>query len=310
MSASAFGPLAVIVDPRAGGGRVGAEMPSLRRELDALGLEHALWVAHGPADATRRTRAALDEGYRYLVAVGGDGTVQDVVNGMFRDGEAIADDLVLGVVAAHSGCDLVRSFGLPGDVVAATRHLVGENTYPLDLVRIVSTGAGGERIVRYSHNLAEVGLGAAAVRGATRLPSWVGRARRFVGFWLAVAQTKVTQVRIDADRRTYEGPAFNVVVANAQFSSGGMRLSPRSFPGDGILDALVFQGPRSDAYTMLPRIYRHGDHVPDPHIHEMHARIRVAVEAERRLPIVADGEPLGTTPATFQILPGKVRLKL
>jgi YegS/Rv2252/BmrU family lipid kinase len=310
MSASAFGPLAVIADPRAGEGRVGEGMPALRRELDAHGLEHAVWLAEGPGDAARRTSAALDEGFRFVVAVGGDGTVQDVVNGMFRDGEAIADEPVLGVVAAHSGCDLVRSFGLPGDVVAAARHLLGENTYPLDLVRIVSTGRDGERIVRYSHNLAEVGLGAAAIREASRLPAWTGRTRRFVGFWLALARTKVTQVKIHADRRTYEGPAFNVVVANAQFASGGMRLSPRSFPGDGVLDALVFRGPRSDAYTMLPRIYRHGDHVPDPHIHEMHARIRVAVEAERPLPVVADGESLGTTPVTFQILPGKVRLKL
>jgi YegS/Rv2252/BmrU family lipid kinase len=310
MNASAFGPLAVIADPRAGQGRVAERIPSLRRELDALGLEHTLWLTDEPGEATARSSEALEEGLRFVVAVGGDGTVQDVVNGMFRDGEAIADEPVLGIVAAHSGCDIVRSFGLPGDVVAAARHLLGENTYPLDLVRIVSTGPGGERIVRYSHNLAEVGLGAAAIRDASRLPAWAGRTRRFIGFWSAFARTKVTRVRIDADRRTYEGPAFNVVVANAQFSSGGMRLSPRSFPGDGVLDALVFRGPRSDAYTMLPRIYRHGDHIPDPHIHEMQARIRVAVEAERPLPVVADGKPLGTTPATFQIVPGKVRLKL
>lgn len=310
MSPSAFGPLAVIADARAGEGRVAREIPTLRRELDALGLEHRLWLEDDPGGVTRRTRAALDEGYRFVVAVGGDGTVQDVVNGMFRDGQPVADDPILGVVAAHTGCDLVRSFGLPGDVVAAARHLAGENTYPLDLVRIVSTGPDGERIVRYGHNLSEVGLGAAALRSASRLPAWAGRARRFLGFWLALARTRVTRVRIEADRRTYEGTAFNVVVANAQFSGGGLRLSPRSFPGDGVLDALVFSGPRSDAYTMLPRIYRHGDHIPDPHIHEMRARIRVAVEAERPLPIVADGEPLGTTPATFQILPGKVRLKL
>jgi YegS/Rv2252/BmrU family lipid kinase len=310
MSGSAFGPLAVIADPAAGEGRVADGLISLRRELDASELEHTLWIAEGAGEATRRTQAALDEGYRYVVAVGGDRTVQEVVNGLFRDGVAIVDDPVLGIVAAHSGCDLVRSFGLPGDVVSAARHLVGESTYPLDIVKIVSTGPDGEPIVRYSHNLAEVGLGAAAARRATGLPAWVGRARRFVGFWLAFAQTRMTQVRIDADRRIYEGPAFNVVVANAQFSGGGMRLSPRSFPGDGVLDTLVFHGPRSDAYTMLPRIYRHGDHVPDPHIHEMHARVRVAVEAERPLPIVADGEPVGTTPATFQILPGKVLLKL
>jgi diacylglycerol kinase family enzyme len=310
MSGSAFGPLAVIADPTVGGGRVAEGLPSLRRELDALRVEHTLWIAADAGDATRRTRTALDEGHRYVAAVGDDGTVQDVVNGMFRDGQAIIEEPVLGVVAAHSGCDLVRSFGLPGDVVSAAGHLVGENTYPLDIVKIVSTGPDGEAIVRYSHNLAEVGLGAAAARRASTLPAWVGRGRRFLGFWLAFARTRMAQVRIEADRRTYEGPAFNVVVANAQFSSGGLRLSPRSFPGDGVLDALVFRGPRSDAYTMLPRIYRHGDHVPDPHIHEMHARIRVAVEAERPLPIVADGEPLGTTPATFQILPGKVRLKL
>ena len=61
---------------------------------------------------------------------------------------------------------------------------------------------------------------------------------------------------------------------------------------------------------MLPRIYRHGDHVPDPHIKELRAKIRVAVRADRPLPVVADGEPLGTTPATFQIVPRALRLKL
>ena len=79
----------------------------------------------------------------------------------------------------------------------------------------------------------------------------------------------------------YEGPAFNVIVGNAQFASGGMRLSPRSFPGDGVADVLVFTGPRSDAYTLLPAMYRHGDHVPHPHIREMRAKIRVSIDADR-----------------------------
>ncbi len=108
----------------------------------------------------------------------------------------------------------------------------------------------------------------------------------------------------------YEGPAFNVIVGNAQFASGGMRLSPRSFPGDGVADVLVFSGPRSDAYTLLPAMYRHGDHIPHPHIHEMRAKIRISIEGERPLPIVADGELLGTTPATFQIVPRSILLKL
>jgi diacylglycerol kinase family enzyme len=164
--------------------------------------------------------------------------------------------------------------------------------------------------VRYAHNLAEVGFGAAVLRREARLPDWTGRARGFLAFWMTLVRTRLAQVTVEADTKVYEGPAYNVVVANAQFSGGGLRLSPRSFPGDGVLDALVFRGPRSDAVTMLPRIYRHGDHVPDPHIKEMRAKIRVAVRADRPLPVEADGELLGTTPATFQIVPRAIRLKL
>jgi diacylglycerol kinase family enzyme len=114
---------------------------------------------------------------------------------------------------------------------------------------------------------------------------------------------------IDHDTRTWEGRAWNVVVANAQFTSG-MRLSPRSFPGDGVLDALVFTGPRSGAYTQLPRLFRHGDHVPDPTIKELKARIRFDLRSERPLPVLADGVPLGTTPVAFQIVPRPILLKL
>ena len=191
----------------------------------------------------------MDAGARFLVAVGGDGTVQEVVNGMFRDGRPIVDDPVLGVVAAYSGCDLVKSFGLPGDVDAACGHLLGENTYPFDVVKVAFTGPDGERAIRYSVNLAEIGFGAAVTaRSAGR----TGRVRSFVSFWSTLARTRLRDVRIEADRSVYEGPAFNVIVGNAQFASGGMRLSPRSFPGDGVADVLVFTGPRSDAYTLLP----------------------------------------------------------
>jgi diacylglycerol kinase (ATP) len=306
---SPFGSLAVIVNPHAGRGRVAGELPALERALAANGLDFALEVTHAPGDATRLARQAMADGRRFLVAVGGDGTVQEVLNGMFDDGEPLLEQPVLGVVAATSGCDLVRSFGLPDDTDGGCRHLAGTNTYPFDVVKISYEDAG-ERRTRYAANLVEVGLGAAVARATARLPARLGNTRHFLGFWGAYVRTRPASVKVDADRKTFEGRAFNVIVANAQFTSAGLRMSPRSFPGDGVLDALVFRGPRSDAYRMLPRIYRHGDHIPDPNIHEMRAKIRVAVEADRPLPIVADGEVLGTTPATFQIVPQRILLKL
>jgi diacylglycerol kinase family enzyme len=308
---SAFGDLTVIATTGADRPGVREQLPVLEAALRDRGLPYVLHVAECGEEATALAARALREGGRYLVAVGGDGTVQEVLNGMFDgEGRPLAEDPVLGVVGAGSGCDLVRSFGLPGDTAGAVGHLTGTTTYDFDVVKITTTGPEGERIVRYAHNLAEVGFGAAVLRREAGLPDWTGRTKGFLAFWMTLVRTRLAQVTVEADTKVYEGPAYNVVVANAQFSSGGLRLSPRSFPGDGVLDALVFRGPRSDAVTMLPRIYRHGDHVPDPHIKEMRAKIRVAVRADRPLPVEADGELLGTTPATFQIVPRAIRLKL
>jgi diacylglycerol kinase family enzyme len=307
---SPFGSLAVIADPRAGGGRVGDRIPALREALAANDLDYRLNLAERPGEGARLATSALDDGYRYVVAVGDDASVQDVVNGLFRDGAPIVGEPVLGVVAADAGNDLVRSFGLPGDVDGAVGHLVGDATYPFDVMRITCAGPNGERRARYAHNLAEVGLGADVELARRRLPSWLGdRRRRFLGFWRGYLGTRRRPLRIGYDTKTWEGAGFHVVIGNGQFTSG-VRLSPRSYPGDGVLDALVFTGQKSDAYTMMPRIMRHGGHVPDDAIKELRAKIRFSVAADRPLAVIADGQPFGTTPATFQVVPQQILLKL
>ena len=306
---SAFGPLTVIVNPHAGRGHVGEEIPELERTLQARRLPYALHRTEGPGDATRIAREALDAGGRYVVAVGGDGTIHEVVNGMLEDDKPVVPDAVLGVVAAGSGSDLVRTFGLPGDASRACTHLVGENLYPLDIGKATYTSADGSSVSRYFPNIAEVGLGGGVVRRADRLPRTFGRSKYFFGFWLTLPRFKIARVAVRADNKTYEGPAFNVIVANCQYYGGGMKISPRSFPGDGVLDVLVLQGPKSDAFTMLPQVYR-GEHLPHPHVVELRARREIRVEADRPLPIEADGEQLGTSPVTFEVLPQAIQLKV
>jgi len=310
MSDSPFGPVTVIADPHAGDGHVASELPAVERALAGRGLDYTLVVAEGHGDATRLATEALDGGGRYLAAVGDDATVQDVVNGMFRDGRPIVHEPVLAVVAANSGCDLVKSFGLPGDVEGAAAHLLGTNTYPMDLMKIAATGPGGERTIRYAHNVVEVGLHAAAWQRASRLPSRLGNARRFLGFWGAYATNRIRDLEVGVDATTHRLRGWSVVVGNGQFTDGGMRLSPRSFPGDGVLDALVFVGPKSDAYRLLPRMFQHSDHIPHPNIQELRAKLTVRLDGDRPMPIIADGEYLGTTPVTVQMVPQTILLKL
>jgi diacylglycerol kinase (ATP) len=304
---SPFGPLVLIANPRSGRGRVGEELPEVERQLNAQGLQYRIVATEGPGHATEAAREALRAGERFLVAAGGDGTVQEVVNGMLEDDRPVVDEAVLGVIAAGSGCDFVRTFGLPGDASRSVRHLAGERLFAIDVARVEYRD--GERpTVRYSPNIAEVGLGGAVVARAHRLPRWIGRSRYFLGFWLSLGGFRPSELEVRVDRKTYSGRANNVVIANCQFYGGGMKISPRSYPGDGYLDVQISTGPKSEAFTLIPKIYR-GEHVPHPHIREFRGRV-VTVNADRPLPVEADGEVLGTTPATFTVVPQAIRLKI
>jgi diacylglycerol kinase (ATP) len=304
---SPFGELVVIANPRAGRGRVGEELPELERQLRARRLAHRIRETEGPGHAVELTRDSLRQGTRFVVAVGGDGTVQEVVNGMLEEDRPVAPEAVLGVVAAGSGSDFVRTFGLPGDAARAVRHLEGDRLYRIDVMRVAYRDGDAAR-VRYVPNIAEVGLGAEVVRRAERLPRRMGRSRYFWSFWLSLGRYRPCHVTVGVDRKSFEGVANNVVVANCQFYGGGMKISPRSYPGDGLIDVQISTGPKSEAFTLIPKIYR-GEHVPHPHIKELRGR-EVRVDAERPLPVEGDGEVLGTTPATFTVLPEVVALKI
>ena len=304
---SPFGPLVLIVNPRAGRGKVGAALPKIERILNEEGLGYRIVRTTHPGHATHAARDALVDGERYLVAAGGDGTVHEVVNGMLAGDQPIAPDAVLGVVAAGSGCDFVRSFGLPGDAARAARHLAGDSVRHIDVGKVTCT-AGTAEITRYFPNIAEAGLGGAVVARAARLPAFLGSAKYFCGFWLALPGFRPGTVRLDADGQAFQWRAHNVVVANCRFYGGGMRISPRSEPDDGVLDVLVMVGPKSDAFTMVPKIYR-GTHLPHHNIVELRAG-RVQVDADLPFQIEADGEILGTTPATFEVIRSPIRVKV
>ena len=146
---------------------------------------------------------------------------------------------------------------------------------------------------------------AAGFKGFGRL---LGGARYACGFWLTLPRFGPAAVRLDADGHAYGWRAFNVVVANCRFYGGGMQISPKSDPGDGLLDVLVMTGPKSDSFTTLPKVYR-GTHLPHRNIAELRVS-EVRVEAGRPFPVEADGEILGHTPASFGIIPSCVRLKV
>jgi YegS/Rv2252/BmrU family lipid kinase len=286
---------------------VGAALDEIGRVLKDAALDHRIVETTHPGHATQVARDALRGGERYLVAVGGDGTVHEVVNGMLEDGEPVAADAVLGVVAAGSGCDFVRSFDIPGDAAQAASHLAGDAVRQIDVGR-VTYAAGGGQASRYFPNIAQVGLGGLVADRAARLPALLGPIRYFAGFWLVLPGSRPATVTLEADGQAYEWRVNNLVVANCQFYGGGMRISPKSEPDDGALDVLAMVGPKSDAFTIVPKVYK-GTHLPHRGIVELRASL-IQVEADAPLAIEADGEMLGTTPARFEIIRKAIQLKV
>ena len=304
---SPFGPVTIICNLTSGRGGVAKAWPEVEKHLRERDLDYRVAHTEYAGHAVELARDAVQGGSRFVAAMGGDGTVHEVVNGMIEGDEALNPDAVFGIVATGTGSDFIKTFGIPATPSHAVAHLDGDESFPIDIGKITFDRDGRETI-RYFANIAEAGLGAEVVARAGRLPRWLGPTVYFFAFWLTMRKHRVAQVTVDLVDRKYEGHMNNLVVANGQFFGGGMKVAPKAAPTDGVLDIQIEHARRKDALALIPKIYK-GEHVPHPDIEEA-KRARLSISADRPLLIEADGEVLGHTPATFELLRDALRLKI
>lgn len=288
-----------MVNPEAGRRREVAERA--RRALQGQQLETELVIPESAAQVAEVVRAGIEEGRRRFIAVGGDGTVNLVVDALLR--HVWREPPMLGILPAGSGSDLLRTFAISQQMELAARHLRGEQTYLADVG--VLEGDWGHR---HFLNVAQAGIGAATVEAARRLPRWLGVRRYVLGFWMTLPGFRRTEIELRAGGRAYRGPATNVVLANAQFFGGGMNIAPRANLVDGRLDIQIFTGPKREAVTLIPRI-RRGLHLTHRSVRRLSAG-EFTLRSDRPWPVEADGEPLGETPLSGRVLGGAIRLKI
>jgi diacylglycerol kinase (ATP) len=304
-----LGRMLVVANPHAGNGR-DAVLERLVVALAGHGIVPDVVTTTAPGEATRIARDAVERGRRLIVAVGGDGTVHEVVNGLVdaESGTVRGDDPVLGVVSAGSGCDLVRTFGLDREPEVLARHLASPATTRIDLGRVRLTGPDGRPVVRVFANIAEVGFGGTAAAAARRLPRRLGPRRYTLGIVVAWARFRRVAMTVRHDGGEHRGDLCNVIVANGQFFGGGMKVAPRSLPDDGRFDVQAWGGTVTDV-VRAARLLRDGSHLRRDDVRAWPSA-SVTVEAARRVAVEADGEVLGTAPATFDILPRVLALKV
>ena len=299
--------MVLIANARSGKGSVAKAIPDVSDKLTRRELVHEVRYTEGPGHATEIARDWIKAGNRFVVAVGGDGTIHEVVNGMIEDDKPLNPDAVIGIISAGRGSDFIKTFGLPAAPGVAVAHLDGGESFAIDIGKITYMDDGREA-VRYFPNIAEVGIGADVVARAQRLPRQLGPMVYLVAFWLVMRKHKSARVTVDLVDRSYEGPANNIVVANCQFFGGGMKIAPKAAPTDGLFDIQVEHARKREAIAMMPKVFK-GEHLPHPDIEEF-KRVRCTVTSDRALRIEADGEVLGHTPATFEVLKDLINLKV
>jgi diacylglycerol kinase (ATP) len=296
----------VILNPAAGKGRAERLWPELAGRLRGIGIDFTQAVTCGPGDAIELARQAVEDGAGRIIVAGGDGTLNEVVNGCVQAGGAGTRLPELALLPIGTGTDFARGLGI-GSVEEALAALQRGHARPIDLGEVEYRDESGRERERAFINVADFGLGPVVSNHIAHGSRRLGQAAYLYGALRAIAGYQQAEVRLTVDGAlAYEGPSGILAIGNGCYFGGGMAITPKARPDDGLLDVVVLGATdrRELAGGLLPRVYR-GTHLRHPAVH-LARGVRVEVAATPPLPLEVDGEVVGTTPASFALLPRRL----
>jgi diacylglycerol kinase (ATP) len=241
-------------------------------------------------DPRRVAEREVAEGGRLLVHCGGQASLVRWLP------VAVGSEVVVGLFPGGASNDFARTFGLtmPGEAYAIL----------LEGPRVIRSDVGVARVggrETYVFNHAVAGLSAAALGGGTR----VGRLARW---YAAMARHRTTRYDVDMTFAEYHAEATQVRIANGQYALDGLYAAPAALPDDGAWDVQVWAGARTLPFSLQPGMLR-GEHLPHPDVTQWRQK-RVVVTATPPVPVAVDDVVVGTTPASFELLPKALRIKI
>lgn len=290
----------VIINPAAGARSTFRKWPRINQLLKQVGLSFDYQYTEGVGHAIELARKAASNGYKKLVAVGGDGTVNEVANGILH--VTGAHETALGVISTGTGSDFSRSADIPRHYVSACSSLTSSRRLLID-VGVVECQRNKKPVRRFFINAAGVGFDAAVARTTERLPKHFGGTIPYLTglfYTLLSYRNKLVVLRIGDNHE--ETRILSLVVANGSYFGGGMQVAPDASLTNNLLDVVVIGDiGKFDLMKSLPMVYK-GTHGSHPKV-SMAKATAVNIESSEPLLVHADGEVVGEGPASFWILP-------
>ncbi len=300
---------AAIVNPNSAGGRTGASWRRIRGQLEDVCGPVTVYETKEPGHAIQLAAAAVDSGHRTLIAVGGDGTVNEVVNGILLKDESTASGITLGLIPQGTGSDLRRALRVPLDEKAAIETLRRGTATSLDVMKVIYRQPDGADTTRFSVNLTSFGMGGAVAARANQSSKPLGgRVTFLVATVLTTLGFRGNRVSIELDKDELKDVLItNVAVGNGPYHGAGMMICPRAVIDDGLLDVTIIEKMSPWEIARSFRMLYDGTVYGHPKVHFRRTKRLVATSAEPSS-IEIDGEPLGHLPLEITILPRALRM--
>jgi diacylglycerol kinase (ATP) len=295
----------VVVNPAADNGRAAHVWRRARPLLLRAGVDLEETYTEGAGHATALASEAGRQGFSTVLFVGGDGTMNEVANGLLALPATVRPDLA--ALPCGTGADLPRGLALERGAAAAVVRLRRRHPMAIDVAEASFQGLDRRPAQRFFVNIADAGLGGRVVERVNRRSKAVGGFASFLEAILATFWTyEKPELTVHVDGvPCHQGPAASVVVANGAYFAGGMRMAPQASFTDGFLDVVVLGDvTRRDLVLNLRRLYR-GTHLNHPRVAAFRGR-RVSIEG--RAPLEMDGEHPGWSPLEVAVRPGALRI--
>ena len=298
----------VILNPNAGSRKAGKDWEKIKRIIDKTGIAYEIMFTKAVNHAIEITKIAIDKGFRNFIAIGGDGTLNEIVNGIFSQSQIEPSVFKIGMIPVGTGNDWCRMFNIPFDYQKAVDIIIGGTTFIQDIGK-VSYQKDNEIKERFFINVTGLGYDAmvAEKTNAQKARGKGGKFSYFLNIFTSLFYYKDEKISITTESKIIKTVLFSMNVGICKYNGGGMMQLPNAIADDGLLDITIIQKvSKLDLIKNIKKLYD-GNITKHPKVISFQATT-VNINSDHKIYIEADGESLGHGPFTFSILPKALKV--
>jgi len=297
-----------IVNPNAGNGKGRKDWDRISDILDNNDIRFNVKSTQRKGQATEFTRELIAGGYRKIISIGGDGTLNEIINGIFTQDHCPPTEIILSLIPVGTGNDWGRMFGIPLIYEGAVQ-VIKEGKQMLHDIGVIDYFNGEEKARTYFINIAGLGFEAVVVKKTNKQKDkgMSNKAIYFYNLLSSLIAHRNTPVDITIDGRSGRAKIFSINVGNGRYCGGGMRQTPDAIPDDGLFDITVIREMGKIEIIRSLQLLYDGTIMSHPKVDGYRSN-NLKVTSDSLLYVEADGESLGHTPVEFSIIPSAVNI--